>query len=237
MPGAGLTQNAVAATAVGAIAGAASERSAAQTRLQSLVEFVARQEPKLSWAVGDREDGTTVLTTDLASGWIPPYIEIPSGVQLLVAARRRGSLEHLLGDTTETVTWTPGHYLPPEKDVEPIATSFRARQVADIDELNWELTQATNWRDGLPRLAHTLAKAGAAGTGVLDSEADMLHDHLTAVAQKVVNAYPGNVDAADVGNWQLLAAIDALLTKQQTILKYHFAWFQALSMATHGGSR
>jgi hypothetical protein len=237
MSGAGLTQNAVAATAVGAIAGAASERSAAQTRLQSLVEFVARQEPKLSWVVGDREDGTTVLTTDLASGWIPPHIEIPSGVQLLVPARRRGSLEHLLGDTMETAPWTPGHYLPPEKDVEPISTSFRARQVPDVDELNWELSQATNWRDGLPRLAHTLAKAGAAGTGVLDSEADMLRDHLTATAQKVLTTYPGNVDAADVGNWQLLAAIDALLTKQQTILKYHFAWFQALSMATHGGSR
>jgi hypothetical protein len=232
-----LAQNAVAATAVGAIAGAASERSAAQTRLQSLVEFVARQESKLSWAVGDREDGTTVLATDLASGWIPPHIEIPSGVQLLAPARRRGSLEHLLGDRTETAIWTPGHYLPPEKDVEPVSTSFRARQVPDIDELNWELSQATNWRDGLPRLAHTLAKAGAAGTGVLDSETDMLREHLAAVAHKVLNTYPGNVDATDVGNWQLLAAIDALLSKQQTALKYHFAWFQALSMATQGGAR
>jgi Family of unknown function (DUF5631)/Family of unknown function (DUF5632) len=233
----GLAESAVAATATGAVAGAASQNSASQKRLQSLVDFVARQEPKLSWAVGDREDGTTILTTDLACGWIPPHIEIPSGVQLLKPARRRGSLEHLLGDATATASWTPGHYLPPEKDVEPISTSVRTRQVPDIDELNWELSQSTNWRDGLPRLAHTLAKAGAAGTGVLDSESDMLREHLASTAQKVLNTYPANVDAADVGNWQLLAAIDALLSKQQTNLKYHFAWFQVLSMAAHGGSR
>ena len=234
---AGLTENAVAATAAGAVAGAASQRTVAQTRLQKLVDFVARQEPKLSWIVGDREDGTTVLATDLASGWIPPHIEIPSGVQLLEPERRRGSLEHLLGETTETATWTPGHYLPPEKDVDPLPTSFRSRQVPDIDDLNWELSQAANWRDGLPRLAHTLAKAGAAGTGVLDSEADMLHQHLDATAHKVLATYPDGVDAAEVGNWQLLASIDALLAKQQTNLKYHFAWFQALNMATQGGAR
>ncbi len=234
---AGLTENAVAATAAGAVAGAASARTSAQNHLQKLVDFVARQEPKLSWIVGDREDGTTVLATDLASGWIPPHIEIPSGVKLLEPARRRGSLEHLLGETTETATWTPGHYLPPENDVDPIPTSFRSRQVPDIDELNWELSQATNWRDGLPRLAHTLAKAGAAGTGVLDSEAEMLHQHLDAIAHKVLATYPDGVDAAEVGNWQLLASIDALLSKQQTNLKYHFAWFQVLGMATQGGSR
>ena len=233
----GLTANAVAATSAGAVAGAASQRTVAQSRLQKLVDFVARQEPKLSWIVGDREDGTTVLATDLASGWIPPHIEIPSGVQLLEPARRRGSLAHLLGETTETATWTPGHYLPPAKDVDPLPTSFRSRQVPDIDELNWELNQATNWRDGLPRLAHTLAKAGAAGTGVLDSETDMLHQHLDATAHKVLATYPDSVDAAEVGNWQLLAAIDALLTNQKTALNYHFAWFQALSMATQGGSR
>lgn len=234
---AGLVENAAAATATGAVAGVASQKTVAQKRLQTLVDFVARQEPKLSWIVGDREDGTTVLATDLASGWIPPHIEIPSGVQLLEPARRRGSLEHLLGETTETATWTPGHYLPPEKDVDPLPTSLRSRQVPEIAELNWELAQSTNWRDGLPRLAHTLTKVGAAGTGVLDSELDMLLGHLAASGHNVLAAYPDNVNADDVGNWQLLAAIEALLTKQKTALNYHFAWFQALSMATQGGAR
>ena len=39
-------------------------------RLLRLVQFVARQEPGLRWAVSNREDGTTVLVTNLAHGWI-----------------------------------------------------------------------------------------------------------------------------------------------------------------------
>ncbi|CAJ1509587.1 DUF5631 domain-containing protein [[Mycobacterium] burgundiense] len=42
---------------------------------------------------------------------------------------------------------------------------------SDVDVINWDLTQATNWRNGLRRLAHTLAEAGVAGTGILDTEA------------------------------------------------------------------
>lgn len=234
---AGIAETAMGSAATGAIAGAAAQQSIEQARLDRLLEAVARQEPKLKWAIGDREDGTTVLVTDLASGWIPPHIEIPKGVELLQPQKRRGGLEHLLGETVNHSIWTPGHYLPNAKDVEPVEMTFRARQVPDIDELNWELTQATNWRDGLPRLAHTLTKAGIAGTGVLESEADLLYEHLTAARDKVVRAYPGSVDPTDVGNWQLLAAISGLIAKDKTTLKYHFAWFQALSMATQGGSR
>ncbi|WP_147289357.1 DUF5632 domain-containing protein [Mycolicibacterium tokaiense] len=234
---AGIAETAMGSAATGAIAGAAAQQSIEQARLDRLLEAVARQEPKLKWAIGDREDGTTVLVTDLASGWIPPHIEIPKGVELLQPQKRRGGLEHLLGETVNHSIWTPGHYLPNAKDVEPVEMTFRARQVPDIEELNWELTQATNWRDGLPRLAHTLTKAGIAGTGVLESEADLLYEHLTAARDKVVRAYPDSVDPTDVGNWQLLAAISGLIAKDKTTLKYHFAWFQALSMATQGGSR
>ena len=112
--------------------------------------------------------------------------------------------------------------------------SLRARDLPAVDDLNWELTQATNWRDGLPRLAHTLTKAGIAGTGVLDAETDLLREHLRAISDKVFKAYPESVDAATIGNWQLLAAIDALVTGQKTALNYHFAWFQALHMASKG---
>lgn len=233
----GLVENALTSATAGAVAGAASEQSIAQARLDRLLEAVARQEPKLKWAIGDREDGSTVLVTDLASGWVPPHIEIPKGVELLTPEKRRGGLEHLLGETTNHSVWTPGHYLPNAKDVEPVEMTFRARRVPDIDELNWELTQATNWRDGLPRLAHTLAKAGIAGTGVLDTEADLLYEHLTTIRDKVVKSYPDAVDLNDVGNWQLLAAISGLIASDKTTLKYHFAWFQALSMATQGGTR
>jgi hypothetical protein len=214
------------ATATGAVAGAASADAAARARLQRLVSAVARQQPRLAWAAGDRPDNTTVLATDLASGWIPPGIEIPSAVTLLPPERRRGDLETLLGEVGVAAGYTPIHHVP-EEDDEPIPTSTRPRHVPEIDELGWELSQATQWRDGLPRLAHTLAKAASGGTGVLDKEIELLQEHLAAVSSRVLNSYPDNVDAHDVGNWQLLAAIEALASGDKSTATYHLAWFEA----------
>lgn len=233
----GVTESALAATTVGATSGVAAAQHATQVRLRTVVEAVARQQPKLRWAAGELEDGTITLVTDLASGWIPPLVQIPAGVRILEPAQRRGGLEGLLKNATTVETWQPGQYLPLDKDAAPVSMSLRARDLPAVDDLNWELTQATNWRDGLPRLAHTLAKAGIAGTGVLDSETELLHAHLSAVSEKVLNAYPGTLDTTLIGNWQLLAAIAALVAGQKTTLNYHFAWFQALNMATQGGGR
>lgn len=226
-----LGTQAVAATATGAVAGAASANATAQARLQRLVFAVARQQPRLAWAAGDRPDETTVLTTDLASGWIPPGIELPAAVTLLPPERRRGDIETLLGEVTMAAGYTPIHHVPEED--EPVRTSTRPRQVPDIDELGWELNQATQWRDGLPRLAHTLAKAATSGTGVLDKEVDLLRTHLREVSTSVLDSYPTHVDLHEVGNWQLLAAIDALIAGDKTSASYHLAWFQACSATTH----
>lgn len=233
---AGIAENAVAATGTGAISGAAAAQTRAQQRLQRLVDAVARQEPKLSWAVGDRDDATTVLTTDLASGWIPPHVEIPTGITLLTPGRRNRTLEALLGETTLTAAYAPGQYIPPADDAEPVPTSIRARDTDDVDELGWELSQATKWRDGLPRLAHTLAKAVSTRTGYLDSEADLLREHLATVAARVIADYP-DADVIDIGHWQLLATIDALIKDEKTAANYHFAWFQALSLVLKGDER
>ncbi|EUA16078.1 hypothetical protein I553_1053 [Mycobacterium xenopi 4042] len=195
---------------------AASAATTAKARLQRLVDFVARQEPRLNWAAGDRPDGTTVLVTDLASGWIPPEIDIPVGMQLRDPAKRRGDLESLLGEVTVTASYTRLHQVPPADDDEPVPTSPRARQGPVVEELGWELGQATNWRDGLPRLAHTLAKAASRGTGVLDKEIEVLQELLAEFRDRVLDSYPDNVDAAAVGNWQLLAAIDALVEGDKT---------------------
>ncbi len=105
--------------------------------------------------------------------------------------------------------------------------SLRPRDTTAVDDLGWELSQATKWRDGLPRLAHTLARALSARTGFLDSEVDLLRDHLATVARTVIARYPEDVDPAQVGNWQLLATIDALISDEKTLANYHFAWFQA----------
>ncbi|MCV7329798.1 DUF5632 domain-containing protein [Mycobacterium cookii] len=227
---AGVGEQAVAVTAGGAAAGAASAHATAKARLQRLVDFVARQEPRLRWAAGDLADGTTLLVTDLASGWMPPGIAIPSVVTLLEPGERRGDIESMLGQVSVAASYTPLHYLPDAADVnEPIPTSPRPRQVPAVEELGWELGQATNWRDGLPQMAHTLAKAASTGTGVIDNEVEFLHQHLAALRERVLDAYPDDVDAAAVANWQLLASIEALAAADTIGANYHFAWFQALS--------
>jgi hypothetical protein len=215
------------ATAGGALAGAVSADATARARLQRLLAVVARQQPKLAWAIGDRPDGTTILVTDLASGWIPPGIDIPSAVTLLEPARRRGDLEALLGEVSLAATFSPGHYRPDPDAEEAVPTSPRPRWAPEVEELSWELSHATKWRDGLPRLAHTLAKAASRGTGVVESEAEQLNDALAKFADRVLGSYPDNVDAAEVGNWQLLASIEALVAGDKRAANYHLAWFLA----------
>ncbi len=228
----GLGTEAAAVTAGGAVAGAASAEATGRARLQRFVDAVARQQPQLAWAAGDRPDDTTILVTDLADGWIPPDVDLPAAVTLLDPARRRGDLEKLMGEVKLVATYSPDHYIPDEED--PMVFSPRPRRAPEIEELGWELSHATDWRDGLPRLAHTLSKAAWSGTGVLDSEVELLHEYLHTVAARVLECYPDNVDPYDVGNWQLLAAIDALLAGDKTAANYHLAWFQALSQVTLG---
>jgi uncharacterized protein DUF5632/uncharacterized protein DUF5631 len=227
---ASIGEQAVAVTAGGAAAGAASEQATAKARLQRLVDFVARQEPRLRWVAGDRADGTTLLMTDLASGWIPPGIKIPSVVTLLEPGDRRGDIEALLGQVEASASYTPLHYLPEsDAEAEPTPTSLRPRRVPAVDDLGWELSQATNYRDGLPQMAHTIAQAAFADTGLIEVEIQLLDEHLTKLREDVIGSYPEDVEPAAVSNWQLLAAIDALAAKDPTGANYHFAWFQALN--------
>ena len=219
--------NAVTATTIGALAGAGATRSTAVSRLRRLLGSVVQQQPALRWAIGDREDGSTVLTTDLASGWIPPHIDIPVGVQLLEPARRDTDLVTLLGAATMTETYEPGCNGVHAEECDGVAMSVRARHTAAVNDLGWELTQATRWRDGLPRLAYTLARASAARTGFPDAEIDLLRTELDAVATAVLESYPNTVNPAAVGNWQLLATIEALVDTEMTLANYHFAWFHA----------
>ena len=227
-----LTERAVAATATGGALGETAAGVKAVDRLRRLLEAVARQQPQLRWAIGDLEDGTTVLATDLAGGWIPPHIAIPTGVRLLPPTASRRNLGSLLGVTALNAAYEPGQYLSP--DSEPVPMSIRARDTAPVDELGWQLSQSTKWRDGLPRLAHTLARAASAKTGFLDSEVDLLQEHITAIARNVLSRYPSNVDPTQVGNWQLLATIEALINDETTSANYHFAWFQAQALTREG---
>jgi hypothetical protein len=197
-------------------------------RLQRLLEFVARQEPGLRWAVGDHEDGTTVLLTDVAHGWVPPGIALPAGVQLLEPGWRTGNAAVLLGPTTLSATYNPGDSLGWAADSDATESSLQPRELPAVDDLGWLLGEATQWRDGLPRIVHTLAKAGAAGTGVADVEVDVLRVHLEIARYNLIAQYP-DVDAALLLNCLLLAATEGIATGDRVSANYHFAWFQMLS--------
>jgi hypothetical protein len=202
-------------------------------RLERLLKFVARQEPGLRWAVGDREDGTTLLATDLAHGWIPPGLTLPTDVRLLEPARRTGTAAALLGRTTMSATYAPGDPLGWATDYDATDTSSQPRELAAIDDLGWVLSEATHWRDGLPRMVNTLAKAGAAGTGILDAEIDILRVYLDSSRYQLLAQYP-DVDAGLLLNCLLLAATEGIATNLVNA-NYHFAWFQMLSAPQASG--
>jgi hypothetical protein len=197
-------------------------------RLHRLLQFVARQEPGLRWAVGLRADGTTVVVTDLAHGWIPSGITLPAGVRLLEPQRRTGNAATMLGPSTLSATYSPGDPLGWATDFALTDSSLQPRELPEVEDLGWLLSEATHWRDGLPRMVHTLAKAGAAGTGVVDAELDVLRVHLDTARYQLLAQYP-DVDAALLLNCLLLAATEGIATGDRTSANYHFAWFQVLS--------
>jgi hypothetical protein len=206
----------------------AAPRESDDERLRRLLAFVVHQEPRLNWAIGDRSDGTTVLVTDFAHGWIPPGIAIPEGVRLLEPERRTGKVSALLGETRRTATYAPGDSLGRLDDFAETKASAQPREVPAVDDLGWELSQATHWRDGLPRMVHTLARAAAAGTGVVEEEIDLLRVHLDTARYQLLIQYP-NVDPALFLNCLLLAATEGAVTGDSVAANYHLAWFQKLN--------
>lgn len=217
----------------GATAGAASARASEQQRLQRLVDAVARQEPRLSWAAGLRDDGiTTLLVTDLAGGWIPPHVRLPAHVTLLEpAARRRdaGAVD-LLGAVTVAAAHQPNAFIAePDRDA-PALTGDRAARSAcpKVDELGPTLVDAVRRRDGLPRIAQALAAPAVRKTGVLENEAELLGERIAEIQHSVLNGYPQH-DPSAVGDWMLLAAIQALIDGHEYLAHYHLSWFEMLS--------
>lgn len=206
----------------------AAEPESPDDRLQRLLGFVARQEPRLNWAIGDRVDGTTILATDLAHGWIPPGIAVPEGVRLLEPERRTGRAAELIGTTARCLTYAPGGSTSWSADVSATRSSAQPFELPGIEDLGWELGAATHWRDGLPKVVHTLAKAAAAGTGVVDEEVDLLRVHLDTARYQLLAQYP-DVDALQLLNCMLVAATLGNVSKDTTAANYHFSWFKKLA--------
>jgi len=200
-------------------------------RLQRLLAFVARQEPRLNWAVGDRADGTTLLVTDLAHGWIPSGIALPDGVRLLEPEPRSGKVTALLGDATYSASYAPGDSMGWLVDVIATESSVGPRELPAVADLGWVLGEATQWRDGLPRIVHTVARAAASGTGVAEAEIDVLRVHLDTARHRLLVQYPDVGPTALLG-CLLLSATESLATGDPVSANYHFSWFQKLSAST-----
>lgn len=230
--------SALSATA-GATAGAVSARAAEQQRLQRIVDAVARQEPRISWAAGLRDDGTTtLLVTDLAGGWIPPHVRLPANVTLLepTARRRDADVIDLLGAVVAVAAHESNTYVAEPGPDAPALTGDRSARSAipKVDEFGPTLVEAVRRRDSLPRIAQAIALPAVRKTGVLENEAELLHGCITAVKESVLKAYPSH-ELTAVGDWMLLAAIEALIDEQDYLANYHLAWYAVTTR--RGGSR
>lgn len=223
----------------GATAGAVSARAAEQQRLQRIVDAVARQEPRISWAAGLRDDGTTtLLVTDLAGGWIPPHVRLPANVTLLepTARRRDADVIDLLGAVVAVAAHESNTYVAEPGPDAPALTGDRSARSAipKVDEFGPTLVEAVRRRDSLPRIAQAIALPAVRKTGVLENEAELLHGCITAVKESVLKAYPSH-ELTAVGDWMLLAAIEALIDEQDYLANYHLAWYAVTTR--RGGSR
>lgn len=197
-------------------------------RLNRLLEFVVRQEPRLNWAIGDRADGTTVLVTDLAHGWIPSGISLPAGVRLLEPERRSGRVAALIGETVRVVTYTPGDSLRRSVDFAATRSSVEPRALPAIDDLARVLSASTRGRDDMPKIVPRLAEAAAAGTVVVDQEVDVLRVHLDTARYQLLVQYP-NVNPALLLKCLLMAATEGIASGDSVSANYHLAWYQKLA--------
>jgi len=95
-----------------------------------------------------------------------------------------------------------------------------------VDELGPTLVEAVRRRDGLPRVAQTLAQAATRGTGVTEKEIDLLQKEQESAYHKAMD---DPHDLSRVADWMLLAAIGALIDGHESLAHYHVAWYEAVS--------
>lgn len=197
-------------------------------RLNRLLEFVVRQESRLNWAVGDLPDGTTVLVTDLAHGWIPAGINLPAGVRLLEPEQRTGRVSALIEGAARMVTYSPGDSLRRSVDFTATRSSLEPRELPPIGDLARVLSETTRRFDGLPRIVQRLADAAAADAMIIDQEVDVLRVHLDTARYQLLVQYPA-VSSALLLKCMLMAATEGIASGDRVSANYHLAWYQSLA--------
>lgn len=219
--GSGVAGAAMAAAMTGAAAGASGEHAAKKQRLQRLVDAVARQAPKLSWAAGELDDGSTLLVTDFASGWIPPNVRIPAGVdRVLAPSRRRGDagVVDLLGAPVVAAAHERhGFISEPGSDEPALTADLRVRKVEPIDEVGPKLADIIN-RGDFPSTVKLAGRTVSRQYKLEGNELEAFHQQMAIIEQEVL---AGRRSASD---WMLCAAIDALNEDHRELGQYHLAW-------------
>lgn len=217
----GVAGAAMAAGMTGAAAGAAGEHAAKKQRLQRLVDAVARQAPKLSWAAGERDDGSTLLVTDFASGWIPPNVRIPAGVDRVLAPSRRRSdvgVVDLLGSVMVAAAHERhGFISEPGSDEPALTADLRVRKVEPIDEVGPKLADIIN-RGDFPSTVKLAGRTVSRQYKLEGNELEGFRQQMAIIQQEVL---AGRRSASD---WMLCAAIDALNEGHRELGQYHLAW-------------
>lgn len=217
----GVAGAAMAAAMTGAAAGASGEHAAKKQRLQRLVDAVARQAPKLSWAAGELDDGSTLLVTDFASGWIPPNVRIPAGVDRVLAPSRRrsdaGVVDLLGAPVIAAAHERHGFISEPGSDEPALTADLRVRKVEPIDEVGPKLADIIN-RGDFPSTVKLAGRTVSRQYKLEGTELQAFHRQMEIIQQEVL---AGRRSASD---WMLCAAIDALHEDHRELGQYHLAW-------------
>lgn len=152
---------------------------------------------------------------------------------------KRGKISLILvadEDSTAAAAHESNTYVAEPGPDAPALTGDRSARSAipKVDEFGPTLVEAVRRRDSLPRIAQAIALPAVRKTGVLENEAELLHGCITAVKESVLKAYPSH-ELTAVGDWMLLAAIEALIDEQDYLANYHLAWYAVTTR--RGGSR
>lgn len=208
--------------------GSGGVRQGGQGGLEPLVGSLARQEPSLKWLIGERPDGSTVVVTDVLSGWIPPGVVLAAGLTVLAPQRRDGRMEDWVGPLQGSARYAPGDRIDGRRATSSRVTEEPFAVVEVADNLGWSLGEATLLHEGIPRIVHTLARAAAAGTGVNEAELDVLRVHVETAVQTMLSAYP-DVNEQMAVSCMLMGATEAMAGQHATLAAYHFGWYQAFA--------
>lgn len=198
-----------------------------QARLNRIVGFVARQEPQISWAVGNRSDGTTVLACDLAFGWIPPRIAVPVDVELLTPSRKHTGVEELLGGAAPRAVYRPGCALAKETGMKAVSAAG-SHPAAHCEDLLGELIEDASKRTGTaPAVRAVLTAPGGASDPAAAVGIKSVFAHVDAARRQLLSDYP-LLDETVLGDCMLLCAIESCLIGDGAAAAYHYRWFTAL---------